>query len=137
MYQEKCTKHEAILKAQDFIGAPIPEKPKPKPTPKPDKPEPTPEERSAFLNKMFIYFKNAIYNSPPAKEYLSSRKLDYTKTEVGYNSGQFHQRGKKNETDTKMYQSGVVNYNQPSQMVAGLHHFCKRLYNLSYKWQTR
>lgn len=40
MYQEKCTKHEAILKAQDFIGLPNPITPKPKPTPQPEKSEP-------------------------------------------------------------------------------------------------
>lgn len=109
MYQEKCTKHEAILKAQDFIGLPNPITPQPKPTPKPDKPEPKPEERAAlpagglgtqagFLNKMFTYFRKAVYNSKPAQEYIQSRKLDYTKLEIGYNSGQFHHGQRKDET---------------------------------------
>lgn len=35
MYQEKCTKHEAILKAQDFIGLSNPTPSQPRPTPKP------------------------------------------------------------------------------------------------------
>ena len=70
MYQEKCNKHEAILKAQDFIGLPNPITPKPKPTPQPEKPEPNPAERAAFLNKMFTYFKNAVYNSKQAQEYI-------------------------------------------------------------------
>jgi DNA primase catalytic core len=87
MHREKCTKHEAILKAQQMINGHIPEKPK---SEKPDK--------SATLNKMFTYFKNAIYNSKPAQDYLQSRKLDFIKIEVGYNSGQFHHGTRKDET---------------------------------------
>jgi len=87
MHKEKCSKHEAILKAQQMINGQIPEKPK---SEKPDK--------SATLNKMFTYFKNAIYNSKPAQDYLQSRKLDFTKIEVGYNSGQFHHGTRKDET---------------------------------------
>ena len=94
MYKEKCTKHEAILKAQDFIGLPN----TPTPQPKPEKTEPTTEERAAFLNKMFTYFRNAVSNSKPAQEYLQGRKLDFTKIEVGYNSGQFHHGQRKDET---------------------------------------
>ena len=48
MYKEKCTKHEAILKAQDFIGVPELTTPQPKPIPKPEKPEPNPTERKLF-----------------------------------------------------------------------------------------
>ena len=47
---------------------------------------------------MFTYFKNAVYNSKPAKEYIQSRKLEYTKLEIGYNSGQFHHGTRKDET---------------------------------------
>jgi len=35
---------------------------------------------------MFSYFKSAVYNSVPAKEYLKSRNLDYNKLDIGYNS---------------------------------------------------
>jgi len=98
MYMEKCTKHEAILKAQEFIGILNPTASQPKPTPKPDKLEPSDEERATFLNNMFTYFKNAVYNSKPAKEYIQSRKLDHTKLEIGYNSGQFHHGTRKDET---------------------------------------
>ena len=47
---------------------------------------------------MFTYFKNAVYNSKPAQDYIQSRKLDYTKLEIGYNSGQFHHGQRKDET---------------------------------------
>lgn len=84
MYKEDCSKHEAILKAGEMLNGssqPIVEL-----------------SRSAFLDKMFTYFKNAIHNSKPAKEYLQKRGLDYTKTEVGYNSGQFHHGARKDES---------------------------------------
>ncbi len=80
MHKENLTKREAILKAQSLItGNTETHK------------QPTAElTRIAVLTKMFTYFKNAIHNSKPAKEYLESRCLDFAKTEVGYNSGQFH-----------------------------------------------
>jgi DNA primase catalytic core len=53
--------------------------------------------KTDFLQKMFNYFKNAISNSKPAKDYLESRILDFKKIEVGYNSGQFHHGARKDE----------------------------------------
>ena len=92
MYKEKCSKHEAILKAQELINGYASEKPTPTKTDRP-----ATEERAAFLNKMFTYFRNAVSNSKPAQEYLQSRKLDFTQIEVGYNSGQFHHGARKDE----------------------------------------
>ena len=124
MFVEKCNKHEAILKAQDFIGVPTKiNDPDTKPKPKPDnpKPEEVPGEKkpssitvpAGFLNKMFMYFKNAIHNSKPAQEYLQSRKLDFTKIEVGYNSGQFHHGARKDETLIKQcLEVGLLNDNK-------------------------
>lgn len=86
LHKENCTKREAILKAQSMLNGnnenhnPISEL-----------------TRVAVITKMFIYFKNAIHNSKPAQEYLQSRCLDFTKTEVGYNSGQFHHGTRKDE----------------------------------------
>jgi len=53
--------------------------------------------REQFLANMFTYFKNAVHNSPPAKEYLQSRNLDFKKIEVGYNAGLFHHGARKDE----------------------------------------
>lgn len=76
LHKENCSKREAILKAKALIGgAPSPAEPL---------------TRAAVLTKMFRYFRNAIHNSAPAREYLQSRHLDFEKLEVGYNSGQFH-----------------------------------------------
>ncbi|QMU63602.1 MAG: toprim domain-containing protein [Flavobacteriaceae bacterium] len=87
MHKESLTKREAILKAQSLISGNTE-------THK----QPTAElTRITVLTKMFTYFKNAIHNSKPAREYIESRCLDFTKTEVGYNSGQFHHGTRKDE----------------------------------------
>jgi DNA primase len=85
LHKENCSKHEAIKKAENLItgdnastGEII--------------------DREQFLKRMFTYFKNAVYNSSPAKEYLKHRNLDPTKLEIGYNSGQFHHGLRKDES---------------------------------------
>ena len=86
MNMENCTKHEAILKAKQMITGEIKHiKPMDQLT------------RAAVITKMFTYFKNGVSSSKPAKEYIKSRCLDYTKTEIGYNSGQFHHGKRKDE----------------------------------------
>lgn len=88
LHKENCTKHEAIKKAIEIIGgenktiAPV---------------KNHNVERAMFLERMFTYFKNAVHNSPPAKEYLQSRCIDFKNTEVGYNAGQFHHGARKDE----------------------------------------
>lgn len=49
---------------------------------------------------MFSYFKNAVHNSKPAQEYISSRKLNWNTggLEIGYNAAQFHHGTRKDET---------------------------------------
>ena len=54
--------------------------------------------REQFLQQLFTYFKNAIHNSQPAREYLQKRNLDFKQIEVGYNAGQFHHGARKEET---------------------------------------
>lgn len=88
MYKENCTKHEAIKKAQEILGHQEPNK---KDRYQKDL------TKEQFLGNMFQYFRNAINNSKPAKDYLNKRSLDFTKLEVGYNSGQFHHGARKDE----------------------------------------
>ncbi|MBO4234766.1 hypothetical protein FO675_10770 [Riemerella anatipestifer] len=88
MYYEKCTKHEAIKKAEQIIS-PITET---------IKPVQQINDRAMFLERMFTYFKNAVSNSKPAQEYLQSRCIEFKNTEVGYNAGQFHHGTRKDET---------------------------------------
>lgn len=87
MHRENQDKHNAILKAAGMLnGHSVPAATAQTPS------------RSDILTKMFTYFKNAVHNSPPAKQYIESRKLDYEKLEIGYNSGQFHHGQRKDET---------------------------------------
>lgn len=90
LYYEKCTKHEAIKKAESIInpGAVTTQTTAPKQT----------NEKAMFLERMFTYFKNAVHNSKPAREYIESRNLDYKQIEIGYNAGQFHHGARKDES---------------------------------------
>jgi len=93
MHKESCTKHEAIVKAKEMINGNGSSTKANSPTQIPMDELP----KIAVLTKMFTYFKNGVHNSKPAKEYLEKRGLDFTKTEVGYNSGQFHHGKRKDE----------------------------------------
>lgn len=104
LYKENCTKHEAILKAVEVIGYFEGKLQHQHNLPRPDggkeeskSPAPSKLNRSAFLQNMFTYFKNAVHNSKPARDYLQSRQIDFKKTEVGYNAGQFHHGARKDE----------------------------------------
>jgi len=83
MHKEKISKHEAIVKAQSLIRG-----------------ESTPGElsREVFLTKMFAYFKNAVYNSKPARDYITGRSLDHHVIDIGYNTAQFHHGKRRDET---------------------------------------
>jgi len=88
LHKENATKAEAIAKAKEIIGYTAPSR----------KERYQPElSREQFLGNMFQYFKNAVSNSKPAKDYLQERSLDYKKIEVGYNAGQFHHGARKDE----------------------------------------
>lgn len=82
---EKADKHQAILKCVEMLNG------------NGTQARATQLTKTAVLTKMFTYFKNAVHNSPPAKEYLQSRNLDFKKIEVGYNAGQFHHGTRKEE----------------------------------------
>jgi len=101
MYREKVSKHEAILRASSLMSNSLSLPPEGNELVMRNEPTPKTETNSlvrvAVLTKMFAYFKSAVYNSPPAKEYLKTRNLDYNKLEIGYNSGQFHHGTRKDE----------------------------------------
>ncbi len=87
----KLTKHEAIKKAQSLIISEVPiiqiQKSKNQQL----------STNTDFLEKIFKSFKKGVYNSRPAKEYLQKRGLDFTRLEIGFNSGQFHHGERKDE----------------------------------------
>lgn len=114
LYYEKCTKHAAILKAQEILAVPKAERfgkaiKKAESiinpggaTTQTTAPKQI-NEKVMFLNRMFTYFCNAVHNSKPAREYLEQRNLDYKKlasggSPVGYNAGQFHHGARKDES---------------------------------------
>lgn len=88
LYKENCTKHEAIKKAQEILG-----------NQEPNKKDRYQKDltREQFLGNMYQYFKNAVSNSKPAKDYLEKRSLDFKRIEIGYNAGQFHHGARKDE----------------------------------------
>jgi DNA primase catalytic core len=95
MYYENLNKHDAIKKAESMLN--------PSDTPIPVLPKQTLQkennpQKHLFLERMFTYFKNAVHNSPPARAYLESRRLDFKKVEIGYNAGQFHHGARKEES---------------------------------------
>jgi DNA primase catalytic core len=92
---EKLTKHEALVKCANMVNGSISQlKPIMKTIAEPTTDN---QERTAFLEKMFLSFRKGLLSSPPAKEYCSSRNLDFDKLEVGFNSGQFHHGARKDE----------------------------------------
>ena len=94
---DKRGKHEAIIKAQGLTGiAPAMKLP-----PLPMEPAQTPGERIDILKKIFESFKHGLRSpiSVKPKEYLKGRNLTSDLLDIGYNSGQFHHRGKLSDQD--------------------------------------
>lgn len=97
--KENCNKRQALLKATELCGE-VPEISHQPKSIKPTKSD-VMQNHSEILTKIFTYFKNGL-NSGTAKHpsaYLESRALSQGELELGYNSGQFHHRGKLNEKD--------------------------------------
>jgi DNA primase len=96
------SKHKGLLKATALTGESKPEKEKPKPQKSQPKQNPIPsEEHTEILTKIFSYFQNGLNSglAKKPKEYLQSRNLNHELLELGYNSGQFHHRGKLDEKE--------------------------------------
>jgi len=97
MHMENLNKHEAILKATELAGGAKSQTATSGTKGAVTQIPMTELSKIAVLTKIFTYFKNGVHNSNPAKEYLQKRRLDFNKTEVGYNSGQFHHGKRKEE----------------------------------------
>lgn len=92
---EKLTKHDALKKCTELVESPmskVQSRETMRITPTTDN-----QERTVFLEKMFLSFRKGLLSSPPAKEYCTNRNLDFDKLEVGFNSGQFHHGARKDE----------------------------------------
>ncbi len=105
--KDGITKHEAILKAQNFIGLPTEPKPQPKPEPKPELPQ---EQKVTILTEAFKHFARSL-NAKPEKaiQYLASRKLDYKKLVIGYDAGTLHKTKETTKEQKQEYlQAGLL-----------------------------
>jgi DNA primase catalytic core len=94
--KENCNKHTALVKASELAGEVKPINGKAI-----LKTSQLKQNHTEILTKIFAYFQNGLNSSvaKKPKEYLQSRNLNHELIEVGYNSGQFHHRGKLNEND--------------------------------------
>lgn len=92
---EKCTKHEAIMKAQGMAGLQEPVVKQNGQPVQPEKPRVAEAEtlvREAVLSKLFKYFVKALPLSKKAVDYLQSRAISYKDHEAGYNTGDWHHK---------------------------------------------
>ncbi len=89
---EKLNKHEAIVKCEQLANSQEPVVWEAKKTIEISK-----LQKTNFLEKMFSSFRNGLNSSNPAKDYCKQRNLDYTKLQIGFNSGQFHHGDRKSE----------------------------------------
>jgi DNA primase len=103
---EKCTRHEAILKADSLIGADA--APLAKPAPAKLFVEADGLEKEAVLGKVFGYFKKALPLTKKAVDYLQSRCIDYRQQETGYNSGGLHTDSKSHHLVSSMERYGLL-----------------------------
>lgn len=105
--KENCNKHAALKKATEMIN-PMESKesfhrvnPTETRNTLPSKPTtPTNKaEKTELLEKLFGYFRSAVYSSHPAKNYAQDQRgINVYETEIGYNSAQFH-HGKRKDIE--------------------------------------
>ena len=101
---EKCSKHEAILKAKQLCGIPEPIK-NIQPVVKP-----TTVNGTEVLTQAFTHFARSL-NAKPEKAliYLASRKLDYKKLAIGYDAGTLHKAKEiTNQQKQEYLQAGLL-----------------------------
>ena len=99
--EKEGSKHEGLLKAAELCGksSPMATTPKPQPTVK------SQLTHTDILTKVFESFRGGLLRpiSKKAREYASQRGLNIEYLEVGFNSGQYHHRGKLPEKEMKAW----------------------------------
>ena len=91
---EKITKHEALKKCTEMAGNDCFTNVR---NDVMKEPSTNNQNRTTFLEKMYLSFRKGLICSSPAQEYCKSRNLDFDKLEIGFNSGQFHHGERKEE----------------------------------------
>ncbi len=103
---EKCSKHEALLKATSLVNGNMT-------STTPQNPakffaEADFLEKAALVTKLFMYFKKSLPLTRKAVDYLQSRCIDYTQHETGYNSGGLHGESKNHHLVSSMEKFGLL-----------------------------
>jgi DNA primase len=105
---EKCSKHEALVKATALCGGgsiPLTSAP----TASKLFIEAGDElEKQAVLGKVFSYFKRALPLTKKALEYVQGRGIDSSQHEIGYNSGGLHGESKNQHLVAGMEKYGLL-----------------------------
>lgn len=101
---EKCSKHEAIMKAKKLCGIPEPI------NNKKTKAKPTAINNTEILTKAFTHFTRSLNTKPKkAIQYLESRKLDYKQLSIGYDAGTLHKAKEITNEQKEIYlQAGLL-----------------------------
>jgi DNA primase len=104
-HSEKCTKHEALLKATEMVNSAVVIPPQwAQPVQHQDF---TDEEKMNLLTKSFGFFSNAMKQIDDAKKYVEQRKLHGKGSliEVGYNGARYHYRGGMDEREMALWEA--------------------------------
>jgi DNA primase catalytic core len=98
--KENLSKHKALLKATELCGN-LDMRSETLDIRKPKEGQKLQAKHTAIFEKIFTSFQKGLQSGKTIKpkEYLANRRLDFTKLEVAYNSGQFHHRGKLSEKE--------------------------------------
>jgi DNA primase len=105
---EKCTKHEALLRATSLINSNMP-------STAPQNPakifaEADFLEKAALMTKLFLYFKKSLPLTRKAVDYLETRAINYQAHEIGYNSGGLHGESKNHHLVSSMEKWGLLKH---------------------------
>jgi DNA primase len=106
---EKCSKHEALVKATALCGGPS--SPVTSPTSTPTAKlfvETDVLDKADLMSKVFSYYKKALPLTREAAEYLQGRGIDYRQHEIGYNGGTLHRDTKQQHLAGSLVSHGLI-----------------------------
>jgi DNA primase len=105
--KEKCTKHDALVKATEMVEG-VGQKGEGKPAAAKLFIAENNIDKIAVLTKFFSYYKQGLPRSKKAVDYLASRCIDYKITETAFNSGGLHGEVKHNNLIESMVRFGLL-----------------------------
>lgn len=113
LHKEKCTKHQAILKAKSILGVlpGQPNHPKQKKAPQPTNDNGSELARIAILSKLMTEAQKSIVRSQKGKDYLDQRHLKLENGEIGYLMERFHNSWNEIQKQSAI-ETGILNRRQ-------------------------